>query len=54
MTVLANSADVKLVIFFLFVPENRIYILCKLLETICMKYQILFSERGKKKKYFEM
>ena len=42
-----NSADDKLMIFFLFVPENRIFdISCK--ETICMNYQVLFSRKNKK------
>ena len=47
---MANSAD-KLVIFFLFFPENRFDISCKLspLETICMKFQNLFSGKNKKK-----
>ena len=46
-TLWAYSADKKLVIFFLFFPENRIDISCKLspVETICMKCQILFSEK---------
>ena len=52
----ANSADDKLFIFFLFFPENRVDISCKLssLETICMKYQILFSAENNIKKYFIM
>ena len=53
LPLLANSADDKLVIFFLFFPENSFDISCKLssLETICMKYQNLFS--GKNKKIFQ-
>ena len=43
-TLWTNSADDKLVIIFLFFPENTGFdILCKLspLETICIKCQIL-------------
>ena len=44
----ANSADNKLMIFFF--KKSRIGISCKLsqLETICMKYQILFYGKSKK------
>ena len=63
-TLLANSAGDKLIIFFLFFPENRTWHFmqivsigdkCKLspLETICMKCQILFPMKNKKK-YFKM
>ena len=45
-TLLATSADEKLVIFFLFFPKNRL----RPFETICMKYQKLFS--GKIRKIF--
>ena len=48
----ANSADDKLVIFY---KKTGLDTSCKLspLETICMKYQILFS--GKKiRKYFKL
>ena len=51
----ANSADNKLVIFFLFFPYfsqlTGFDISCKLspLETICMKYQIQFSGKNKEK-----
>ena len=40
----------KLLIFFLLFPETGFYISCKLspLETICTKYQILFSGKTKK------
>ena len=38
---LANSADGKLMIFFLFFPENKILLF--VLETVSMKWQILFS-----------
>ena len=44
-TLWANSADSKLMTFFLFFPEAGFDISCKLspLETICKKCQILFS-----------
>ena len=46
----ADSADDKLVIFFLFFLENRSDTSCKLSpkETICMKCQIPFSRKNKK------
>ena len=46
----ANSADNKLIIFFLIFLENRFDISCKLSpkETICMKCQSLFSGEIKK------
>ena len=50
-TLLANSADDKLVIFFLLIYQKTDFdISCKLspLETICMKYQNLFSGKNKK------
>ena len=44
------SVDDSFKIFFLFSPANRIDNTCKLspMETICMKCQILFSEKNKK------
>ena len=50
-TLWANSADDKLVIFFLFFPETGFYILCKLFpfETIFTKCQTLFSEKKNEK-----
>ena len=44
-TLLANSADDKLVIFYLFFSENRLwhFMLIVSLETVCTKCQILFS-----------
>ena len=50
-TLWANSADDKLVTFFLFFLENRFDILGKLfpMETICMKCQILFSGKDNKR-----
>ena len=45
-TLWAFSADDKLMIFFLFFPENRIRHFIK--ETICMKCHILFSGKNKK------
>ena len=63
-TVWANSADNKLMIFFLIFPENCIWhfmqidISCKLtqVETVCIKCQIFFFLRRKKKKekYFNV
>ena len=49
-TLLANSADDKLVIFFLLFPENRFWHFMQIVssETICMKYQKLFSWKNKK------
>ena len=49
-TLLANSVDDKLVIFFIFAQETGFDIACKLspLEAICMKCQILFSGKNKK------
>ena len=51
----ANSADDKLVIFFLFFPKIGFDIACKLflLETIYIKCILLFSGKNKKK-YFNM
>ena len=50
ITLLAISADDKFVIFFLFSQKTGFDISCKLslLETICMKYQNLFSVENKK------
>ena len=52
-TLLANSTHNKLMILFLFSQKTGFDILCKLspMETICMKYQILFS--GKIRKIFQ-
>ena len=49
-TLWANSADDKLVIFFLFCQKTGFYISCKLspMETICIKCLILFSGKNKK------
>ena len=52
---LADSADNKLVIFFLIFPRKTgSDISCKLspMETICMRCQILFS--GENERYFKM
>ena len=51
-TLWAYSADNKLMLFFLFFPENRIwhYMQTSPMETIYMKCQILFSMKKKKKK----
>ena len=56
-TVWANSVDDKLMIFFFmfffffFLKKTGFDIPCKLspLETLCIKYQILFSRENKKK-----
>ena len=50
-TLWAFSAENKLMIFFLFFPENRIWHFMQIKETICMKCQILFS--GKIRKIFQ-
>ena len=52
ITVWANSADDKFIIFFLFFSANSFDISCILSpkETICIKCQNLFSEKKKKKK----
>ena len=42
-TLFTNSADNKLVMFFLFFTENRL----SHKETICMKHQCLFSGDNK-------
>ena len=44
-TLWANSADNKLMIYFLFSQKTGFDIACKLslMEAICMKYQNLFS-----------
>ena len=49
-TLWANSADDKLIIFFLFLPEIGFDISCKLspLEIICKKCQSLFLGKNKK------
>ena len=49
-TLRANSADDKLTIILLVFPEIGFDISCKLSskETICMKYQSLFSGKNKK------
>ena len=51
-TLWANSADNKLMVFFLLFPENKIWQILQIIsiETIliCMKYQILFSGKNKK------
>ena len=50
ITLWANSADVRLLIFFsYFFPENRIWNFMQI-HTICMKCQILF---GKMRKVFQ-
>ena len=46
----ADSADDKLMWFFLFFPQNRSWYFMQK-EMICMKYQILFS--GKIRKIFQ-
>ena len=48
---LANSADQKLVYFPNFSQKTGFDISCKLspMETVCMKCQILFSGKNKKK-----
>ena len=50
MQQMITSQHSKTLLFFLFFPEKRIDISCKLLplETLCMKCQILFSEEKKK------
>ena len=59
-TLWVDSADDKLMIFFLFFLENRIWHFMQIVsvenriwhfmqETICMKYQSLFSRKNKKK-----
>ena len=53
-TLWTKSADVKFMVFFLFFPRKHdltFHANC-LLETICMKCQVLFS--GESKKYFKM
>ena len=51
-TLLANSADNKLVIFFLFFTENRIEIMHIVsIGDICMKCQLLFSRKNKKNNF---
>ena len=47
-TLLAISAGNKLVIFFLFFPENGIWYFMQIGDTIYMKYQILFSGKNNK------
>ena len=49
LSLLAISADAKLMILFLFSQKTGFDISCKLspLETICMKCQILFSGKNK-------
>ena len=49
-TLWAFSADDKMMLFFLFFPENRIWHFMQIvsLETICMKCQILISGKNKK------
>ena len=47
-TLWANSADDKLMIFFLFFPENMIQHFMQIVP-ICMKCQSLFSGENKKK-----
>ena len=44
----ANSADDKLMIFFLIFLENRIWHFMQILLTICMECQILFSWKNNK------
>ena len=56
-TLLANSADNKLMIFFSYFSQQTGFdISWKLspMETISMKFQILFSEKKIRKKYFSM
>ena len=53
-TTLWNRQQVEI---FVFIPENKIGIFCKLSpkETICKKCQILFSEKKNMKKiYFKL
>ena len=58
-TLWAYSADDKLIIFFLFFPENMLWhfiqiVFCSKLssvETICTKCQILFSRKTKNKNF---
>ena len=52
----AYSADYKLVRFFLFFPENRIWHFMQIVsigDKSCLKCQILFSGKNKKR-YFKM
>ena len=51
MQQMITSQHSKPLLFFLFFPENRTDISCKLLplETLCMNCQILFSEEKKNK-----
>ena len=56
LSLLANSADDKLIMFFSYFSKKIGFdILCKLSpqETICMKCQSLFSGNNKKK-YFKL
>ena len=53
-TVWTNSAEDKLMIIFLFYPQNRLWYFMQTVSlTVCMKCQILFSGKNKKK-YFKM